>query len=255
MNINTAILKLWKKWDNKRYSVLKTIYFNFHYLPWKQACKLPILLRNVKLKDMKGKIVIDAKEIKKGMIKIGKKGRNFWCPNDVSTIDIRGGKLVFIGGNIRFRQGSHIRVDEKGLMEINKGFTAASNCNLICYYHVVFGENTHLGWDVTIMDTNWHKLLDLYSNTYIKMFASVRIGSHCWIGAKSSILQGTKLPDNTIVSYGSIVNIKLKEQHKLIGGNPAKIVGEGYAIQKETFNEKPLVPLELVKRRKSKYND
>lgn len=255
MKLFSKIRKRWEKWNEERYSVAKTIYFNFHYLPFNQACKLPILLRNVRFKDLRGKIVIDAEEIRKGMIQIGKRGRNFWCPNDVSTIDMRGGKLIFVGGQIRFRQGAHIKVSKRGLMEINRGFTAASNCNLVCFYHIFIGENTHLGWDVTLMDTNWHKLKDIYSNSNLKMFAAVRIGANCWIGAKSSIMQGTILADNTIVSYGSIVNTRIKDQYKLLGGNPARIIGEGYAIDEETFNELPVVPKELIRKRKSKYNN
>lgn len=254
MKIVNKIKKRWRKWDERRFSIFKTIYFNFHYLPWRQAYKLPIHLRNVKFGRLSGSLIIDAEKIVYGMVKIGAKGRNFWCPNNTSTIDIWGGKLVFVGGSI-FHQGTHIKVGKKGLMEIGKGCTFASNCNIVCYYHLVVGADTHLGWDVTIMDTNWHPLLDIYSKTYTKMMSPVKVGNHCWIGAKSSLLPGTKLPDNTIVSYGSIVNIRLKEEHQLLGGVPAKVVGNGYSITSESFKIYHQVTKEMLKRRKSKYND
>ena len=48
----------------------KTIWFNFHYLPYRQAVKLPIILYKPKLKKCKGKVQIDA-PIKSGMICLG----------------------------------------------------------------------------------------------------------------------------------------------------------------------------------------
>ncbi|MBO4531304.1 MAG: acyltransferase [Paludibacteraceae bacterium] len=254
MKLRYYLKKKWKEWDSRRFSLIKTLYFNFHYLPWNQARKLPIHLRNVKLKNTNGKIIIDAKEIKYGMIKIGAKSRNFWCPNETSTLDLAGrGKLVFLG-NCIMRRGTHIRLGKNAILEIGNSFSAASNCNIVCFYHVVFGENTHLGWDTTVMDTSWHRLKDVYSNQYMKLFTAVKVGANCWIGAKSSVLPGTKLPDNTIVSFGSVVNIRLKEQNMLLGGNPAKVIGEGYSLTEESFNGYPTVPKEQLLRRKSKYN-
>ena len=50
---------------------IKTLYFNFKYLPFKEAVKLPVFLsRHVCLKKIKGKVIINSK-IRTGMIKIG----------------------------------------------------------------------------------------------------------------------------------------------------------------------------------------
>lgn len=38
--------------------IIPTIYFNFHYLPFKQAVKLPILLYKPHFLNLKGKIII-----------------------------------------------------------------------------------------------------------------------------------------------------------------------------------------------------
>jgi len=45
-----------KKWVLR--SLLPTIYFNFHYLPFRQAVKLPIFLYKPDLKLMKGTVTI-----------------------------------------------------------------------------------------------------------------------------------------------------------------------------------------------------
>ena len=33
----------------------------------------------------------------------------------------------------------------------------------------------------------------------------VSIANHIWIGAKSTILKGTELPDDVVIGYGSII--------------------------------------------------
>ena len=38
--------------------MIPTIYFNFHYLPIKQAILLPVFLRKPKLLTLKGKVII-----------------------------------------------------------------------------------------------------------------------------------------------------------------------------------------------------
>ena len=38
--------------------IIPTIYFNFHYLPFKQAIRLPVFLRKPKLLTLKGRVII-----------------------------------------------------------------------------------------------------------------------------------------------------------------------------------------------------
>lgn len=55
--INKIIKKIKQNAWVARY-IIPTIYFNFHYLPFKQAIYLPIWLRKPKLLNLKGKISI-----------------------------------------------------------------------------------------------------------------------------------------------------------------------------------------------------
>lgn len=49
-----------KIWKHRRdlYSIIKSVYFNFHYLPFKHAIKLPILLYKPKFFKLQGHIKI-----------------------------------------------------------------------------------------------------------------------------------------------------------------------------------------------------
>ena len=49
--------KVWKRRRDLR-SILQSVYFNFHYLPFRQAVKLPILLYKPKLLELQGNVKI-----------------------------------------------------------------------------------------------------------------------------------------------------------------------------------------------------
>ena len=53
--------------------IIPTIYFNFHYLPFKQAILLPVYLRKPKLLTLKGRVIIQngGGRIWPGMIRLG----------------------------------------------------------------------------------------------------------------------------------------------------------------------------------------
>lgn len=68
----------------------KTIWFNFKYLPWKNAVKFPIIVsRHTRIRSLKGTLLIDAL-ITPAMVKIGfdgvgifdnKRSRSIWQNN------------------------------------------------------------------------------------------------------------------------------------------------------------------------------
>ncbi|MCC2644770.1 MAG: hypothetical protein K0R94_548, partial [Burkholderiales bacterium] len=53
------------------------------------------------------------------------------------------------------------------------------------------------------------------------------IGNHCWIGNSCKIIRGAKLPNNTIVGIGAIVNKVFAEEYTILAGVPAKIIKRG----------------------------
>lgn len=222
-------------------SFLKTIYFNIHFLPWRQAIRLPILLSNVRFYGLSGSIVIDSDKIKTGMVKIGiARWGNYWCQNEVSTFDMRGGKITF-GSNVFFMKGAHLRIGKDAHFSVGHDSSFASNTNICCHKSISIGAYSHFGWDVTCLDTDFHKIWDIYAKRYMNTTQKITIGEYCWIGAKSMILKGTKLPDHTTVSAGSIVKGHFTERNTIVSGNPATIVAEGYCITEDFYGGKYVV--------------
>jgi acetyltransferase-like isoleucine patch superfamily enzyme len=66
------------------------------------------------------------------------------------------------------------------------------------------------------------------------LYRRVEIGNNVFIGVNSIIMPGVKIEDNVIIAAGSIVT-KSVPSGVIIAGNPAKIIGDYDAYQKEVF--------------------
>ncbi len=75
------------------------------------------------------------------------------------------------------------------------------------------GAKTLIAFDVAILSHDFTRALYLHT----------RIGRHCFIGARSIILPGVTIGDESVVAAGSIVT-KDVPPRSLVAGNPAKVI-------------------------------
>jgi acetyltransferase-like isoleucine patch superfamily enzyme len=61
------------------------------------------------------------------------------------------------------------------------------------------------------------------------LFLHTRIGQHCFIGARSIILPGITIGDESVVAAGSIVT-KDVPPRSLVAGNPAKVISSDIEV-------------------------
>ncbi len=73
------------------------------------------------------------------------------------------------------------------------------------------GDYTALSFDVAVLTH------DFVGNRHLQ----TRIGSHCFIGARSVVLAGVTIGDHCVVAAGSVVMTDVPP-HSLVAGNPAK---------------------------------
>ncbi|MDQ8004879.1 MAG: acyltransferase [Pedobacter sp.] len=86
---------------------------------------------------------------------------------------------------------------------------------------IQIGDYNMFGPDVYITDSN-HTFGDGISPQKAPMQrGKVKIGNHCWIGAKTIILKDVELGDYCVVGAGSVVT-KSFPNGSIIGGVPAK---------------------------------
>jgi len=91
---------------------------------------------------------------------------------------------------------------------------------------ITFGDNVLLGPSVMIWSTN-HRSDDLSKPINQQGYEDkkVVIGSDVWIGANAFIMPGAQIGDGVIISAGAVVGAKAIPPHRILAGNPARVIG------------------------------
>lgn len=208
-------------------SILPTLWFNFHYLPFRQAVKLPVLLYKPHLYCCDGTIRFeDGVPIHTGMVRLGFLTETVY-PNSGILWDNRGGEVVFrgpciIGGN------SNIKVGTYGKLHIGSGLLCTTSLKLVCYDSVVLGDMLRIGWEVTIMDTDFHRVKTPEGKFLGSAVAPIEVGHNAWLCTQSLIMKGTFIPPYCIVSARSLVKKRYDvPEYSLLAGSPAMLKKTG----------------------------
>ncbi len=127
-----------------------------------------------------------------------------------STLNVSGKFDVYYGGDIFCFRGS--------TLEIGSGF-CNSNVKIRCSKQIKIGNDVAIAHDVTIMDTDAHKIL----RRGFKLSQSVIIGNHVWIGSRAMILKGVKIGDGAVIAAGAVVT-KDVPPYSLVAGVPAEVI-------------------------------
>ncbi len=202
-------------------SLPKTVWFNFRYLPFDLALKLPFYIHyrtKIHIKD--GFVKIERKApLKTFMIKFGNMGSFGIVENHYNVFFVDHGSILF-KGKAAFGVGSSIR--SEGELIIGDNFNANRNSFISCTRKIEIGNNVLLGWNVSIRDSDGHMLI--HNNIPQEPFAKVRIGDNVWICANAKILKGVNIGDHSVVAYQSLMIKGNSISGVLWAGTPAKIV-------------------------------
>ncbi len=199
----------------------KSIYVNLRVLPFLQAIRLPIIVsRKTKLQSLSGKV--DLTTVKTGMIRIGF--------GNIEMIDYRYQRTVlFLEGSITFRGKCKIGMGSKlivsGALELGENFLISGDGTIICNKRITIGDNSQMGWESVIMDTDHHQIFD-ENNVCINEDKAVSIGNNVWIGARSFILKGSSIKDGCIIGANTTITKSYDVMKAIIAGNPARVIKE-----------------------------
>lgn len=201
--------------------IIQIIYFNFKYLPFSQAKKLPILLYKPHFWCLRGEVKIDTATISAGMIKLGFKNISQY-PDSGIILNIKG-TLIF-KGTCEVGNNSSIAVGTNAIMTIGNGFVASTSLKVGCQYRIILEEDVRCGWDCTIIDSNFHRLKSNTGKTLGKPYGEVFIGRQSWLAINTIVMKGTRLPERSVVSTRSLLNKDYTEYPacSLFAGIPAK---------------------------------
>lgn len=209
-----------------RVSIVKTLYYNFKLLPFKQAKKLPLLIgKNTIVRSTKGVLKIDG-HVKTGMISFGVllifrddiRKRNY--------IDISG-EVIFKGHAI-FHTGTILKSSKGSKIIFGDNFKLGADSVIYSEKSISFGEMVEMSWNVQILDTDFHFIEKIDTKESFPRTKPISIGNNVWIGNGVCINKGTIIPNGCIVASRSMVNKSFDKQYCILAGTPAKVVKEGF---------------------------
>ncbi len=108
--------------------------------------------------------------------------------------------------------------------------SSIESMNYITYNANTFfeaGKNCMFASDINIFNTDAHPVLDKETGVVLNKVKGIKIGNHCWIGNKATILKNTTIADDCIIGWGSVVSGHFDKSNCAIAGNPAKYIKSG----------------------------
>lgn len=197
----------------------KTLYFNFKFLPFKEAFRLPFFIsRQTVFSRLNGTVIINS-PLKTGLVRIGFGNVGIFDKKRLRTVLEIDGLLEF-NGSCNIGHGSKISVGKSGKITFGNDFKVSAESTIISHHNVKFGNGCLLSWDVLVMDTDFHKIYN-QQNEVINQDCEVIISDNVWIGCRALILKGSAIPSGSIIGAGSVVSSRCKFDNALYAGVPA----------------------------------
>lgn len=205
-------------------NIIKTLYFNFKVLPFKQAIKLPFFLYGkVYLWQINGYVELPD-VISTGMIKIGYKWIDLWPVSFLPTQIQNCGRLIFRGKCI-ISGGVNLNVQSSdGVLMLGDYIIIGGGAVVKCLDEISIGNNTRITGNCVVMDCNMHFIKNIDKGTIANYKAPITIGDNCWINYGTVISKGAVIPNYCITSRNSLVSKDFSEfgDNLFLVGAPAK---------------------------------
>lgn len=212
--------------SNNWLNIFATIFFNFYYLPFKVACKLPVFIYGKpRLLGLKGDVKVNG-NVRMGMIKLNITKHNpnpsvpFEFINDGGTVEFNGPMQLTNGGRLLVYGGGHLVIGDNCYL---------SSCQVVCQNNVYLGTNVWLAGGVKVFDTDLHFFYDRNTRMVDSNSRPVIFDDNVAIFTDSYIGKGIHLPHHTIVAARTnlVKQPKDVEPYSIIGGSPVRILKSG----------------------------
>ncbi len=130
----------------------------------------------------------------------------------------------FESNNIGVFTRSRITTNEKGAIIRIGDNVGVSSVTISAFNKIIIGDDTLIGGNVLITDSDWHPLDPNHRFDNLKTkTAPVEIGNNVFIGTRSIILKGVRIGDNSVIGAGSVVSKDIPT-NVIAAGNPCVII-------------------------------
>lgn len=210
---------------------IRTLYFNFRLLPYKQAKRLPFYIYGKPVfNSLSGKVDFKC-PISRGIVRINE--QKIFAPslqtvntqiNICGTLIIRGKTMIGCGNKIIIANGA--------VLDMGACTKITDFCNIDCWTNIVIGEGSTIAHRSQIMDSNHHFVVNMNKKQISNNMKPICIGKRTWVCNSTTITGGAKIPNYSIVASNSLVNKDFTKEGDtcLIAGVPAKVIAKGFLM-------------------------
>lgn len=206
-------------------SLPKTVRFNLKYVPLPQALLLPVLVcHRVYFESLRGTVRVPPR-CRLGMISIGFGEVGVFDRGRVRSVWHVEWEVIF-RGRTGLGHGTRVSVDSGGVLTFGERFLVAAESAIVCRKAITFGNDVLVSWDVQIMDTDWHRIID-ERGTVLNPDSEVVVGDHVWIGSRVLLMKGVTIARDSVVAAGSVVTRGSYPPNVILAGVPAREIRQG----------------------------
>lgn len=134
-------------------------------------------------------------------------------------------KLAYLLAGVKIAKKAHIHMGAQFFypsgVSIGEGTVVGANVFLDGRDRLVIGKHVDIASDVMIYNSEH----DINAEDFHAVSAPVEIGDHVFIGPRAIVLPGVKIDRGAVVAAGAVVT-KDVEDFTIVGGVPAKVIGE-----------------------------
>lgn len=186
------VLLFSKHWFNPFF----TLWFNFRFLPFKQAIHLPILVWGMpKIISLNPnfEIILNYKKIKRGLVKINQTGE-YPSHSGGHTEFVLCGKSIIFKGTAFIGCGTRIVSYLNSTIIIGNHVVISQQNTIVSCEKLILEDCVRIGSKVQIMDSSMHFVYHSDERKVKKLSSPVIIGHNTWIANGASVYKGTILP-------------------------------------------------------------
>ena len=180
---------------------------------------------NVRLLSLRGQVEVVG-GVSTGMFQVGFGSVGVYDKTYERSILEVNGRIV-LEGKAKFGHGSRISVGPDAELVIGPDFSNTAMCTIICWHRIHFGRNVLSSWQVLVMDTDFHPVVETATGRVGTYTKAVNIDDDVWLGTRSVVLKGSHLAQGCIVGAGAVVSGRFDEPCCVVAGNPAAVRKHG----------------------------
>lgn len=130
----------------------------------------------------------------------------------------------FKSNNIGVLSRSRITTNRKYSKVVIGNNVGMSSVTISAFEKIEIGDNTLIGGNVLITDSDWHPLSIVDRHNDKKAVTKpVLIGNNVFVGTRSIILKGSVIGDNSVIGAGSVVSGTIPP-NVIACGNPCRVI-------------------------------